>query len=62
MDTTPHLWRNLDGSVVVSTLYPVPNRPNNYGMTHRPATEHDLATLSFLKPEHDTRDDCDKGL
>jgi len=62
MDTTPYLWRNLDGKVVVSSLVPVPHLPNNYSMAHRPATAQDLATLSFLKPEHDTRDDCDRGL
>ena len=62
MDTTPYLWRNLDGSVVVSTLYSVPSLPSNYSMAHRPATAHDLATLSFLKPDHDTRTDCDRGL
>jgi hypothetical protein len=62
MDTTPYLWRNLDGRVVVSSLLPVPHLPNNYTMTQRLATAQDLATLSFLKPEHDTRDDCDRGL
>ena len=62
MDTTPHLWRILDGSVVVSTWYLVSNLPNNYAVRQRPATAQDLATLSFLKPEHDTRTDCDRGL
>ena len=62
MDTTPYLWRNLDGKVVVSSWFPVPNLPNNYAATSRPTTAQDLATLSFLKPEHDTRDDCDRGL
>ena len=62
MDTTPHLWRNLDGSVVVSTWYPVPGLRYNYAVRQRPATAQDLATLSFLKPEHDTRTDCDRGL
>lgn len=62
MDTTPHLWRNLDGSVVVSTLVPMPHLPNIYAVRHRPATGLDLATLSFLKPEQDTRTDCDRGL
>lgn len=62
MDTTPHLWRCLDGSVVVSTPLPHPSQMEHYIIAHHPATERDLATLSFLKPEHDTRDDCDRGL
>ena len=51
MNLGPDLWRNLDGTVVVSTL--VPNGiPGTYDRVHRPATPDDLRTLSFLKPEH----------
>jgi hypothetical protein len=62
MDTTPYLWRNLDGRVVVSSLLPVPHLPNNYSMAHRPATAQDLATLSFLKPEQDTHNNYNHKL
>ena len=53
MNLGPDLWRNLDGSVVVSTLVPMEGLPGTYDMVHRPATPEDLRVLKFLKPEHD---------
>lgn len=53
MNTTPMLWRTRDGSVVVSSLIPLPWGPNNYEVQHRPATTEDLTSLNFLIPEHD---------
>ena len=53
MNTAPVLWRNIDGSVVVSTLVPMSGLPGHYDMHHRPADDEDLMTYSFLKPEHE---------
>jgi hypothetical protein len=52
MNLGPDLWRNMDGSVVVSTLVPRHGLPGHYDMHHRPATTEDYRTLNFLKPEH----------
>jgi hypothetical protein len=53
MNLGPDLWRNMDGTVVVSTLIPRYGLPGNYDLHHRPATPEDLRVLTFLKPEHD---------
>jgi len=52
--TDPYLWRNLDGTVVVSTWFPdPPHVPGIYSVHNRPADEEDLMTYEFLKPEHE---------
>jgi len=56
MNLGPDLWRNLDGTVVVSTLVPSYGRPGTYDMHSRPADEEDFLTYSFLKPEHEPKD------
>ena len=53
MNLGPDLWRNIDGSVVVSTLVPMPGLPGHYDMHHRPADDEDLLMLNFLKPDHE---------
>ena len=58
MNIGPDLWRNLDGTVVVSTLVPMPGLPGTYDMHSRPAEEEDLMTYSFLKSEHEETEPC----
>lgn len=53
MNTTPMLWRITDGTVVVSSLTPLPSGKGHYNVEHRPATTADLTSLNFLIPEHD---------
>lgn len=53
MITDPYLWRNLDGTVMVSTLFPdPPHIPGHYSFRHRSADDEDLLIYDFLKPEH----------
>jgi hypothetical protein len=58
MNLGPDLWRNLDGSVVVSTLISRPGLLGTYDIHHRPADEEDQLTYFFLKPEHEETEPC----